>query len=281
MVNIADSTYNASIPAVDTFDVVCYYVEVTDASFCANLGYCPGPSNQDSICFSVEAGISFPYCDNFDIQTNLWVPSTLTPGTEWQLGTPAYGATNSAHSPPNAWDINLTTPYTNSAEAYLMSPEFSFVPVGAGSTLEFWQNRNCEAGWDGVRLEWSTDTIAWTVLGSVGCVDCVNWYTDAQLNSSQLPAWEGSSGGWIKSSIILDSQFNGLPQVWFRFVFTSDFSVITDGFSIDGFCLSLPQPDDVGVNAITLPGATGPAGNCVNVSVIVKNYGLNTQTTFP
>ncbi len=280
MTNTIDSLYTATIPAVDTFDVICYNIEIMDGSACANVSYLPGPTAADSICFSVEGGIVFPYCDDFDVAIDLWGDRTTVPGSLWELGTPAFGATTGAHSPPNSWDINLTTPYTNGAEAYLQSPEFSFLPTGAGATVEFWQNYNAEGGWDGTRLEWSTDSSNWQVLGSVGCLDCVNWYTDAQLNSSQLPAWEGNSGGWIKSSIILDAQFNGLAQVWFRFVFTSDGSVITDGYSIDDFCIFLPQPDDVGVTAITQPGPTGPALNCVNVIATVKNYGLNTQTAF-
>jgi hypothetical protein len=283
MTNPADSTWTGSIPAVDTFDVVCYNIEILDASACNNITYFPGPTANDSVCFSVEAGISFPYCDNFELQTGLWVPSTLTPGNNWEWGTPAYGATTGAHSPVNAWDINLTTAYTNSATTYLRSPEFSFIPTGAGATLEFWQNRATEGAWDGVRLEYTTDTILgpWTVLGSVGCIDCVNWYNNPSLISSGLPAWDGNSGGWVKSSIILDASFNGLAQVWFRFVFTSDASVIVDGFSIDDFCIFLPQPDDVGATAVVQPGTTGPAGSCINFETVVKNYGLNTQTTFP
>ncbi len=283
MTNPSDSLYTAMIPAVDTFQTVCYIVEVIDGSGCNNTSWCPGPTNQDSVCFFVEGGVTFPYCDNFDIATGLWTASAASPGSIWELGTPSYGATNSAHSPPNAWDVNLATPYTNGANTFLQSPEFSFVPVGAGATLEFWQNRNCEAGWDGTRLEYTTDTVngPWTTLGTVGCIDCVNWYTDPAVNCSNLPAWEGSSGGWVKSSIILDATFNNLPQVWFRFAFCSDASVITDGFSIDDFCIYLPQPDDAGVASIIEPAATGPASNCVNITVEVKNYGLNNQTTFP
>jgi len=282
MTNISDSTFQGQLPAVVAGDTICYYIEITDGSFCANVSYYPGPGPTDVICFDVQEGISFPYCDNFDIATNLWTPSALNPTSVWELGTPAFGATSSAYSAPNSWDINLITAYNNGASAYLLSPEFSFL-IGAGSTFEFWQNRSTESFWDGVRVEWSTDTLLgpWTVLGSVGCLDCVNWYTNAAINSSGLPAWDGASGGWVKSSIILDATFNSLPQVWFRFVFTSDGSVTGDGFSIDNFCITLPQPDDVGVTAITQPGTTGPAGNCLDVIVNVKNYGLNTQTTFP
>ncbi|MBL0340544.1 MAG: T9SS type A sorting domain-containing protein [Bacteroidetes bacterium] len=294
MTNISDSTFNAQIP--DTLangdslapgDSICYYIEVIDASFCANINYLPGPGPSDLVCFDIQAGISFPYCDIFDITTNLWAPNAANLTSVWELGTPAFGATSSAYSAPNSWDINLTTPYDNGALAYLLSPELSFT-IGAGAKFEFWRNHSTEATWDGVRVEWTTDTILgpWNVLSPFiqtdpNCVDCENWYTDAALNSSQLPGWEGNSGGWVRSSVLLDAQFNNLPQCWFRFVFTSDGSVTGDGFSIDNFCITLPQPDDVGVSSITQPGTTGPAGNCLDVIVNVKNYGLNNQITFP
>ncbi|MBK9423449.1 MAG: T9SS type A sorting domain-containing protein [Bacteroidetes bacterium] len=282
MANIADSTFQGIIPAAVAGDTICYYVEIADASFCGNLNYIPGPTSVETFCFIVEDGISYPYCDNFDITTNLWTPSAVNTTSVWELGTPAFGATNSAHTAPNSWDINLTSAYANSANASLVSPQLSFI-TGAGATFEFWHNWSTEGGWDGVRVEWTTDTTTgpWNVLGSVGCVDCINWYTDATLATDQLPGWEGNSQGWIKSSIILDTQFNNLPQVWFRFRFVSDGSVNGDGYSIDDVCISLPQPDDVGVTAITQPGPTGPAGNCLDVLVDVKNYGLNTQTSFP
>jgi hypothetical protein len=284
MTNTIDSLYEGIIPTVNDGDTICYYIEALDNSGCFNFNYLPAPGQ--STCFVAAAGISFPYCDNFDITTNLWTASTQTPGTQWELGTPAYGATSGAYSTPNSWDVNLGTAYLNNATCFLTSPEFSFT-IGAGATLEFWQNRNAEQAWDGVRLEWATSLAGpWNILGSLqgtaGCVDCVNWYNDDALNSGGgLAAWTGNSNGWIKSSITLGTQFNNLPQCWFRFVFTSDASVITDGFSIDNFCISLPQPDDVGVSAVVQPGPTGPAGNCLDVIVTVKNNGVNNQTTFP
>jgi hypothetical protein len=285
MAFVADSTYTGQIPAVSVGDTICYYIEITDGSFCANVSYWPGPTATDLVCFDVQAGISLPYCDNFDITTNLWTAQGT--GSVWELGTPNFGATNSAYTNPNAWDVNLNSAYTNSAFTTLLSPELSNIPVG--STLSFRQNRNCEAFWDGTRLEWAVDPVAgpWTMVGTIqpatpnpACPDCINWYTQT-INSSGLPAWDGTSGGWIESSITIDATSGaGLPSVFYRFVFTSDASVITDGFSIDNFCLSPPLPDDVAAMIINQPGSTGPAGNCVPVIVTIKNTGLNTQSNF-
>jgi hypothetical protein len=282
MTFVADSNYTASIPAVNDSDEVCYIITAFDASACNNTTVYPP---NDTICFEAFAGISFPYCDNFDVTLDLWHDSLLiggNPGTHWELGTPAFGATNSAHTPPNSWDINLTTAYTNGANVALMSPALSFPnQIGAGATFSFWQNRNTENFWDGVRIEWTDDPITGTWQLLAANPDTVNWYNFQTLNCSGQPGWAGNSGGWVQSSIILDSQFNGLSNVYFRFVFCSDGSVIVDGFSIDGLCIALPEPDDVGVTSIIQPGTTGPAGVTIPVVANVKNFGLNTQSSFP
>lgn len=85
-------------------------------------------------------------------------------------------------------------------------------------------------------MELSADGgMTWSVLGSVNDTNAINWYTRI-LNSTGLPAWDSSSGGWQQSSYINLSFINGnvLPVV-FRFVFTSNATVNYDGVSIDDF----------------------------------------------
>lgn len=181
---------------------------------------------------------TLPYSDDFESGAPGWISYYSSPvNTIWELGSPAFGATNSTHSGNSCWDINLDTNYSNSAICYLISPEFDLTNV-TGLEISFWQNIYTENGWDGFRLEYATDTITgWTVIGSQQSVGMMNWYTDNQLNSSGLPAWEGSSNGWIQSSIIIPN-FGGGANVWFRFVFTSDASVVSDGVSIDDFSIT-------------------------------------------
>ncbi len=296
MTNTVDSTYNCQIPAALAGDTICYQIQVTDnAQGCFNTSWFP--SDTSEVCFIVENGITFPFCDFFDIPNNLW--STTVTGAQtsiWELGTPAFGQTSGAFSAPNAWDINLTTQYTSNADASLISPVLSFPPVAVGAVLSFKHNFSAENGWDGHVLQYTFDDITtvpnptWQVLGSQNCAGCVNWYNDAQLNSSTLPAWTNTStnpvftgqsaGGWIESSIELDATFNNQPIVYFRFRFTSDGIIETDGVSIDNFCIALPQPEDVGVNAVLSPGFNAPAGSNVDVTVQIKNFGINPQSIF-
>ncbi len=225
----------------------------------------------------IQAQQSIPYCDNFNGAT-LWTVTTIS-GSAWQQGSPAYGLTNSTHTPPNCFDVELFAAYQPSTETYLVSPSFNFSSV-PNAKLSFWQNRNTEAGWDGTRLEYSTDNgISWAILGTVADPNASNWYSAGLINSSGLPAWDGISGGWIKSTYNVNF-LNGFASVTFRFVFTSDPSVQADGFSIDDFCISLPPNTDLGVDSILSPLATVTAGTPVPVQVRVKNYGLLASSNF-
>lgn len=213
------------------------------------------------------------WTDNFDNGNTGWFNENVSGvATNWELGAPGFGQTNSALSPPNAWDINLTTAYTTNAHCRLYTPFFDFSAT-VHPKLEFWQNRNTETGWDGFRLEYknSNDT-TWYVVGVLNDPNALNWYTDAALNSSNLPAWEGNSSGWQKC--IYDLDFINLNNVaQFRFVFTSDPSVITDGVSIDNFIISTIYTNDAMLNSFVSPGPFTIQGTSTPVEVSLKNNG--------
>ncbi|MEO8150079.1 MAG: T9SS type A sorting domain-containing protein [Bacteroidia bacterium] len=220
---------------------------------------------------------SIPYCDNFNGAT-LWTVTTLS-GSAWQQGSPTYGTTNSSHTPPNCFDVELAAAYLDNTITYLNSPAINFSSA-PNTKLSFWQNRNSEAEWDGTRMEYTTDSgITWTLLGTVADPNASNWYNKAIINSSGLPAWDSSSVGWIKSTYNL-AFLNGNPSVMFRFVFTSDASIVWDGFSIDDFCISLPPNTDIGVDSVLTPQSPVIAGVSVPVQVRVHNYGLLAATNF-
>jgi hypothetical protein len=259
---------NFIVPAA-TYNICSYTILTGD-----------GDHNNDTLCKN-SFGIfkdTLPYYDDFE-GVVAWYDSTLTPGTVWELGTPAYGVTNSAHSPTNAWDVNLTTAYTNSATAYLYTQLFDFSNA-VNAKLKFWQNRNVEVSYDGIRLEYSTDGSTWSVLGIMNDPKGVNWYNDDIISSSTKPGWTGNSNGWIKSEYILDT-LNGEPNVQFRFVFNSDASGIYDGMSIDDISITIPSPIDAGVEAITRPIAQTTDGASVQVKVRIRNFGNDTLHNIP
>ncbi len=187
-----------------------------------------------------------PYFEGFETGSPGWTTYSLNPGSQWELGMPAFGATSSTHSGNSCWDINLDSAYKSNAESFLISPAFNFSGI-VGLRLSFWHNFIDEAYWDGLILQYTLDTTntAWVTLGSMNALGASNWYTDSLLNSSGLPGWSGNSGGWIQSSLIFPN-FSGSGDVWFRFQFTSDGSVNLDGHSIDDFSI-----EETAINVIS------------------------------
>ncbi|HNQ12948.1 MAG TPA: immune inhibitor A [Bacteroidia bacterium] len=268
--------YTAQIPMVNDSDVVCYSFFAQDAaSGCNNSAILP--SNGSSICFQANAGITFPFCDNFDIDT-LWTAVNVS-GSSWELGLPTQAPTNTVHSAPSCWDVQLAGQYQNSTETYLyLNVPLDFTQQQAfNAEISIWVNYSTENIWDGARIDWSTDSVNWNVLGGVG--QGTNWYNAASLNSSGLPGWTNNSNGWIQASVV-DPALNGQTGVIFRYVFTSDASVQGNGFSIDDFCITPPQPEDAGVTRISAPVDQPAAGTSSPVTVTVKNFGYLPLTAF-
>ena len=223
-------------------------------------------------------GVQPPFFDNFD-GPDLWTPDSIS-GSPWQRGAPPGSFPSTVPSSPNVWYVGLDSLYLNGTYSYLISPKFDFTNVSFAS-LSFMSNFNTEPGWDGFRLEYSTDSIAWLVLGSVGDPNAVNWYSDPELNCSNLPAWHGNStsvfgnsNGWIISEYNLGSAgLNNLPEIWFRFYFCSDGSVIYPGLAIDDFRIMELPDTDAGIIAFNSFSNPNVSGTCVDLFPVVKNLG--------
>ncbi len=278
MVNVSGNLYEADIPSAMDGDTICYSVDAVDASACMNQAFYPGSG---CIEFIVSDGLDFPFCDNFD-GTILWTDSTTVIGTgsPWEMGTPNYSTTTGAHSPPNAWDIALGTPYLNNTSAYLYSPVFSTPAVN--SKLSFWINYTTQSAADGTWLEYSTDNgNTWTSLGNLAnTCNCQTGWHNSNISCSNADAWSGSSGGWQKAEYVFDSNFPFGLNLRLRFRFCSNVSVTGDGVSIDDFCIEEPTPFDAGVESIDQPFVWEVAGGCEPVIVTIRNHGLDTLTDF-
>ena len=236
----------------------------------------------DTICMN-SYGVftsTLPFYDNFDGATVNWTAGPASAGTVWELGTPNYGATNSAHSAPNAWDVNLTSAYTTSATTYLYTQNFDF-STAVNAKMKFWLNYNAESGYDGVRIDYTIDAgVTWNVLGTLNDPKGVNWYNDDAISSSSKPGWTGTSTGWKYHEYKLDT-LDGIPLVRFRFVFTSDGLYNYDGASVDDFAITIPYPVDGGVEAIHKPLIQAAAGTLTTVRVRIKNFGSDTLYSIP
>ncbi len=234
-----------------------------------------------TICLPAETVqaqvITIPFSTGFETGSSGFTDS-LVSGSAWQLGAPAYGVTTGARSGQFAWDVELAMPYQNNSAAYLITPFFNLGGT-SNAMLSFWQNRNTETGWDGTRMEYSADGITWNVLGGWLDPNGMNWYTSGSINSSGLPAWEGSSGGWVQSVYKL-GVLGITGNIRFRFVFTSDTNVGYDGMSIDDFSLYLLPPYDAGVSNLPDLAFRQAGSNVPPFAITVKNYGAQAFSSF-
>lgn len=268
---VLGNKFSAIIPAVADSDTICYYFSVFDNSPCHNVSLLPSGG---CIQFVAYSGLIIPFCDNFDLN-NYWIDSTLS-GSAWQYGTPSVSPP-SAHSAPHCWEVALGAPYATNTTTYLQSPDLSFLNI-YNASVNFWYYSDCFAQYDGVRLEFSLNGgVTWSTLGNTGTG--TNWYNYATLFTTNLPGWSGTSG-WVNAIHNL-SAFDNLPLVSLRFVFNStNFGVNGNGFAIDDFCITVPQPFDAGVQSIINPTANAPVGNCEPVVVAVHNFGSQPISNF-
>jgi hypothetical protein len=236
-----------------------------------------GDHTNDTLCVSPYGLFTstLPYYDDFDGVVN-WTGESDGNGNIWELGVPSYLNTNSAHSAPNAWDVNLSTVYTPGAGVYLYSQNFDF-STAVSVKLSFWYNVDVEPCCDGLTLQYSTDSSAtWQTLGVVSDPNGVNWYT---TTTGSYPSWT-TSGGWTKAEYLC-SVLNNEPSVRFRFLFHSDGSIEYSGASVDDFSLTIPSAIDAGVEQIKTPTGYAPAGSSKTVKVLVRNFGTDTLTSIP
>lgn len=224
---------------------------------------------------------TFPYSENFDIGSPIWNSYTFgAANTNWELGSPNFGLTNSTHSGTNCWDINLSSSSDTNAYCSLETPEFDFTNTPI-SILSFWQNRNTDAMYDGFSIEYSIDHgNTWNNLGWNQDPNGINWVNNSNILSLNGQGWDGNSNGWLKSSYNI-SMFYGVPSVKFHFLFASDNVSNLDGVSIDDFQINLPLALDASVLQLNTLIARLNAGNATGpLNVTIKNYGSNTINNY-
>lgn len=234
-------------------------------------------------CFQTtsQLAVQVPYLEDFETPgAPGWISQSITPGTNWELGYPAFGLTTGTHSGNNCWDINLTSTYGANALSYLYSPSID-LNLANSCQLSFWMNIASEANWDGTRLEYSIDGgLTWSMLGYYGDPIGINWYNDPSINSSSLAAWTGNSTGWVQARYRLDA-FQGSSDFRLRYVFTSDQSITTDGFSIDDFQVTLIPDFDAEVTAAYTNSQFPPAGYSTgDIKLQIANVGGQTFSGF-
>ena len=202
---------------------------------------------------------TFPYLEDFESSNGNFYSSGVN--GSWQYGMPRGIKIKTAASGSNAWKTNTQGFYNDEELSYLYSPCFNVTGM-TNPTLSFSMAYNIEycrfmgdpsAYCDGAWVEYSTDGLSWTKLGSSG--SGTNWYNHGV---SQL--WDSSKAYWHVATTALPA---GAANLRLRFVMSSDLFVGGDGVAIDDIHVYDKQYDiyDAGTNSnIITQSVSGSAG---------------------
>jgi len=191
---------------------------------------------------------SYPYLEGFESSPGFWYTQGVN--DSWQWGTPVKQVINKAANGTKCWVTSLTGNYNNNELSYLISPCFDLSSL-AHPMLSFshiFQTEDdcdCDYHW----VEYSTDGINWTKLGSVD--SGTNWY-----DNSSRDAWQLSYTKWHVSSYAVPVN---TPRVQFRIVMSSDPATNYEGVGIDDVHLFDQAPIYNGANISSglLQGVSG------------------------
>jgi PKD repeat protein len=211
------------------------------------------------------------YTGNFDRDADNFVNETES-GTQWQRGNSAITNKDGTHSGSFAWVTGLTEPnYSNGTISYLYTPEFNLLATGT-YTFKFWSKFSCETGWDGFRVESTTDGgTTWTPVGTVG----LTWYNYinpvlATVFPAGEPYFSGVQPAYTQYSADVSSLM-GYDRVAFRFHFRSDGNTSDIGAAIDDFELDGPPN-------VPLPVQLAAFTSLVDTKKIILNWTTTTET---
>jgi hypothetical protein len=180
----------------------------------------------------------------------------------WTAQTPWAITQESAHSQTHSWTDSPGGNYNNYVNTSLTSPLLDLTDY-TGMSLSFWQTYATEIGWDYAYVEFSTNGgSSWTAART----------------------YNGTNMTWTNQEIALP-QLDDQPNARIRFHFTSDVSVVYDGWHVDDITLVGSGPACLPEAALSLdPSALeqpGEPGTEVDFSFTLTNVGSVPQDVTP
>lgn len=232
--SINGSTHTETIPSINGNDSINYtftqqvnlssfgYYTFTGWVHMTGDNYSANDTLQPVTIHTSPLISTFPYLEGFESSNGNWYTEGVN--SSWQWGSPMKTIINKAANGTNAWVTSLTGNYNDNEQSYLYSPCFDLSgltqPVFSFSHIFKTEDAcDCDYHW----VEYSTDGITWTKLGSVG--GGMNWYDNATRQ-----AWQISDTKWHVSSYDVPVR---APSVKFRIVMKSDQATNYEGVGID------------------------------------------------
>lgn len=222
---------------------------------------------------SVPTISTLPYVQDFETGTNGWTAGGTN--STWEFGDPETTFIDTANSGVNAWVTNLAGDYNNSEDSYIESPCMDFSSLSADPVLKFAgifrTEACCDEGWVDISLDGGA---TWAKLGVAG--EGSNWYNDAVDDF-----WNGTSGlanEWLTAEHLLDGAA-GQSNVKIRFMFSSDFSAVDDGFGLDDISITEQPQLDFEMISVDAPSSGCNLGEEA-ITFTFWNKGLSDVTGF-
>ncbi len=177
------------------------------------------------------------YTGDFENPANTDFGVNHISGSRFERGNSGMPGKSGTHSGDNAWVVGIDEPYyENNTETMLYTPKYDLTEAGI-YVFSFWAKYDIQQGFDGFRIEYSTDGgRAWSVLGERGD----DWYNFDNSNSgggtvfptgSQYFTGKTSGNNFKKFKTNI-SDLSG-NDVAFRFVFRTNGMGIFAGLALD------------------------------------------------
>ncbi len=265
--------YQGTIPSQNIGDTICYYLVAIDASAAANTTLEPNGS-----CYQFYLNNTMPlYCDTTPINSFVWLETfdsykdSIEEGhwdnvdsgddMDWTLFSGPTSSTNTGpdadHTTGSGQYIYLEASGFYNKTAYLISQCIDLTSLD-NPTLEFWYHM---------------------YGNSIGDLHVDIYYAN-QWVSDIMTVLSGNKGNqWFKQEIDLSAYKNGIVQIRFRGSTGSSFDA---DMALDDISVYDKKDNDVYIYNILYPISTKCQLSATeNITVVVKNLGINAQDTIP
>jgi hypothetical protein len=220
----------------------------------------------------IQESLSLPSAVNFETAGGYWKPKQ---GSTWVCKTPD-GSIPVISGSPTSWILSPYGDYINNDNSFIESSCYDIANSDRQILeLKYWIAS--EDGKDGANIHYTSDDgQSWQLLdtNSFGWNKTWNWYRQ-QVSALGEKGWSGSSPAWVTARQILPQSLSFEPKVKFRVNWASDATNNARGIAIDDFKI-YPAPPDIGMLSIDAPTDACLNENADQISVSIKNYGLNT-----
>ena len=244
---------------------------------CATDRYNDQDKTNDSLYITVKIqdNITPPGLIDFETDEGYWINDGIANTWICKIPDESIGPIPGS---PNAWILSAFGNYTDEDSSYLISSCYNL--TGSDQLiLELKYTNISQDGHDGANVQYSlNDGITWNVLEDNIAGYNWNWYT-SPVSALGQNGWSGNSSGWKTAKTILPSSLLTESRVKFRVLWMSDSDPAdgSRGLAIDDFSV-YPAPPDIGILSINVPEDACLYENPDQVSVSVKNYGMNKVT---